>query len=293
MITSRETHLSFVSPPLIFKGNRPRVFKVQTKQGHEVTSCTHKKKKQRKHMKKELNNYWGTATNYSIASRTIINRHKLRAMKQFDSIHATKSIGFKLGKPYDQSQKNARSKQPLSTKPDEKLSIRRSATVQSNHQPRLGFQRTRARERSEPTTGKESKNNKRNRKKKSERRGGLTVEAGRRSVHSSMEEDAPRVRTPKEDAAPATLQVTSSTPDVVVVPFPSPSTSVGHPGRRSLAPDATPSPPAPACRRIRRTSGGRRGGGGGAAAAMAREQRRRRGCDGRERDRHNTKKIFL
>lgn len=104
MITSRETHLSFVSPPLIFKGNRPRVFKVQTKQGHEVTSCTHKKK-QRKHMKKELNNYWGTATNYSIASRTIINRHKLRAMKQFDSIHATKSIGFKLGKPYDQSQK--------------------------------------------------------------------------------------------------------------------------------------------------------------------------------------------
>lgn len=116
-------------------------------------------------------------------------------------------------------------------------------------------------------------------KKKSERRGGLTVEAGRRSVHSSREEDAPRVRTPKEDAAPATLQVTSSTPDVVVVPFPSPSTSVGHPGRRSLAPDATPSPPAPACRRIRRTSGGRRGGGGGAAAAMAREQRR-----------HNTKK---
>lgn len=105
MITSRETHLSFVSPPLIFKGNRPRVFKVQTKQGHEVTSCTHKKKKQRKHMKKELNNYWGTATNYSIASRTIINRHKLRAMKQFDSIHATKSIGFKLDKPYDQSQK--------------------------------------------------------------------------------------------------------------------------------------------------------------------------------------------
>lgn len=126
----------------------------------------HTQKKQRKHMKKELNNYWGTATNYSIASRTIINRHKLRAMKQFDSIHATKSIGFKLGKPYDQSQKNARSKQPLSTKPDEKLSIRRSATVQSNHQPRLGFQRTRARERSEPTTGKESKNNKRNRKKK-------------------------------------------------------------------------------------------------------------------------------
>lgn len=129
----------------------------------------HTQKKQRKHMKKELNNYWGTATNYSIASRTIINRHKLRAMKQFDSIHATKSIGFKLGKPYDQSQKNARSKQPLSTKPDEKLSIRRSATVQSNHQPRLGFQRTRARERSQPTTGKESKNNKRNRKKKKAR----------------------------------------------------------------------------------------------------------------------------
>lgn len=79
----------------------------------------HTQKKQRKHIKKELNNYWGTATNYSIASRTIINRHKLRAMKQFDSIHATKSIGFKLDKPYDQSQKNARSKQPLSTKPDE------------------------------------------------------------------------------------------------------------------------------------------------------------------------------
>lgn len=46
MITSRETHLSFVSPPLIFKGNRPRVFKVQTKQGHEVTSCTHKKNRE-------------------------------------------------------------------------------------------------------------------------------------------------------------------------------------------------------------------------------------------------------
>lgn len=108
-----------------------------------------------------------------------------------------------------------------------------------------------------------------------------------------MEEDAPRVRTPKEDAAPATLQVTSSTPDVVVVPFPSPSTSVGHPGRRSLAPDATPSPPAPACRRIRRTSGGRRGGGGGAAAAMAREQRRRRGCDGRERETDTTQEKYF